>query len=131
MLSLSMNQENERMKGKGGGRQSLKYVDGDVPLCMRRNDDENKSTKKEKSSSSKASEESSSKEEKRKESKNERKDPSSSSTEKKQTIRTTNEEKEVTFVVLQKNLRSLFSSDRIDELMREVEGCTWDASITL
>ena len=28
-------QENEGVKGKGGGRQSLKHIDGDVPMCMK------------------------------------------------------------------------------------------------
>ena len=31
-------QENERVKGKGGGRQNLKHIDGDVPRCMCKND---------------------------------------------------------------------------------------------
>ena len=33
-------QEHERTKGRGGGKQRLKHVDGDVPLCMTKNDDE-------------------------------------------------------------------------------------------
>ena len=45
-----------RMKGKGGGRQRLKHVDGGVPLCMRSKDDEKESKPKEnvRSSSSRA-----------------------------------------------------------------------------
>ena len=31
-------QEDERVKGKGGSRQSLKHIDGDVPMCMRNED---------------------------------------------------------------------------------------------
>ena len=31
-------QEHETMKVKGGGRQRLKHVDGDLPLCMRKNE---------------------------------------------------------------------------------------------
>ena len=33
-------QEDGMMKGKCGGRQRLKHVDGDVPLCMRNKDEE-------------------------------------------------------------------------------------------
>ena len=38
-----IDQEDERTKGKGGGRQRLKHVDGDVPLCMQNNDEERES----------------------------------------------------------------------------------------
>ena len=31
-------QEVERVRGRGGGRQSLKHIDGDVPMCMRNKD---------------------------------------------------------------------------------------------
>ena len=41
----------------------------------------------------------------------------------------TDEEKDVTFVLVQKNVRSLTSSDRIEILIREVEGCKWDAPL--
>ena len=37
------------------------------------------------------------------------------------------QDKEVTFLVRQKNVISLISSDRVEELIREVEGCRWDA----
>ena len=30
--------ENESVRRKGGGRQSLKHIDGDVPMCMRNED---------------------------------------------------------------------------------------------
>ena len=44
-------QEVERVKGKGRSRQSLKHIDGDVPMCTRNKgkDDELKSKKTEKS----------------------------------------------------------------------------------
>ena len=29
---------NTRVRGRGGGRQSLKHIDGDVPMCMRDKD---------------------------------------------------------------------------------------------
>ena len=38
--TLCKDQEDERMKGKGGGRQRFQHVDGDVPLCMRHIDEE-------------------------------------------------------------------------------------------
>ena len=49
-------QEDEWVKGKGGGRQSLKHIDGDVPMCMRNRDEEHglESKQKEKSSSNRA-----------------------------------------------------------------------------
>ena len=40
---LCKDQEDELMKGNGGGRQRLKHVDGDVPLCVRNKDKEEKS----------------------------------------------------------------------------------------
>ena len=102
--TLCKNQEDERMKGKGGGRQRLKHVDGDVPLCMRSKDEgrESKPKQMEKCSSSNASGEGSRKKEIRKGAENGSKNPCSSSTEKKKTMRETLEEKDVTFVVLQK-----------------------------
>ena len=43
-------QEDEWVKGKSGGKQSLKHIDGDVPMCTRNEgkDDELKSKKTEK-----------------------------------------------------------------------------------
>ena len=35
--------------------------------------------------------------------------------------------KEVTFIILQKNMRSMHSSDKIEELVTELEGYRWDA----
>ena len=106
--TLCRNQENEQKKGKDGGRQRFRYINGDVPHCIRSNDDANTSTKKEKgSSSNNANEGSGSKEEKRKEATHGSKDPSSSSIGKKKTLREADEEIDITFVVLQKNVRSL------------------------
>ena len=92
---VSIGEERDHMEGKGGGRQRLRYIDGDVPRCMRHNDDKSKSTaaqphisEKEKGSSNeeeeKENEEGGSKEVKRTEAKKkESKDPSSNSTGKK------------------------------------------------
>ena len=35
--------------------------------------------------------------------------------------------KEVTFIILQKNMRSMHSSEKIEELETELEGYRWDA----
>ena len=40
---VSIGEERDHMEGKGGGRQRLRYIDGDVPRCMRHNDDKSKS----------------------------------------------------------------------------------------
>ena len=37
------------------------------------------------------------------------------------------EPKDVTFIVLQKNTRSMNSRVRIDKMFSEVQGCKWDA----
>ena len=34
--------------------------------------------------------------------------------------------KDITFIVLQKNMRSMHSSERIEEMICELEGCRWD-----
>ena len=33
--TLFTDQQEKQINGKGGGRQGLRYIDGDVPLCMR------------------------------------------------------------------------------------------------
>ena len=40
---------------------------------------------------------------------------------------TTQKNKEVTFFILQKNMRSMHSSEKIEELVSELEGYRWDA----
>ena len=45
----------------------------------------------------------------------------------KKSQRETDDEKDVTFVAPKKNARSLNSSDRTEELIREAEDCKWDA----
>ena len=39
----------------------------------------------------------------------------------------TQKNKEVTFIILQKNMRSMHSSEKIEELVTELEGYRWDA----
>ena len=40
MTKTHNEQEGERVKERGGGRQSLKHVDGDVPVCMCNKDED-------------------------------------------------------------------------------------------
>ena len=110
---MSTEHERPSTEGKGGGKQKLRKTDVDVPLCIRRSDDQNNLAEKEKGNSKEAAVkedyERSNKEEKRK-----------SSIE-------TEEEQESTFVVLQMNMRSLKSSESVEESKRDFEGCKWDA----
>ena len=39
----------------------------------------------------------------------------------------TEKNKEVTFIILQKNMRSMHSSEKIEELVTELEGYRWDS----
>ena len=52
---------------------------------------------------------------------------SSSSTEKENMVCEITEERDVTFIVIQKKVMSLNSSDRFNQLIRDAEGCKWDA----
>ena len=49
-------QQEKQTKGKGGGRQGLIFIDGDVPLCMRSREATTDEPKKVKSSSKEANE---------------------------------------------------------------------------
>ena len=40
---------------------------------------------------------------------------------------TTQKNKEVTFIILQKNMRSMHSNEKIEEIVNELEGYRWDA----
>ena len=125
--------ETKRMEdliGKGGGgRLKHRTVDGDVPLCLRKNQRD-------------SNDDSSSKRKMREEKE------SGSSTQSKtkhcvmnkmasggeafcpRSIETKDGHpgnKEVTFIILQKNMRSMHSSENIEELVTELEGCRWDA----
>ena len=154
--ALNAEREEDRRCGQEGGRRTLKFAHGDVPLCVRRrrnndlvqqhdplrnrdDDDEDSSIapqtqpiQKEKGNSTDA-------QTKQiwkswgggsKEAKNEigSKDLKRQQHElKKQKQRIAENDKGITFVVIQKNVRSQKSSDRIEEIVREVEGCKWDA----
>ena len=63
----------------------------------------------------------------KKEAESESKGTSGSSNETNKTTSDTQGEKDIIVIVLQKNVRSLDSSERFEELTHEVEGCRWDA----
>ena len=119
----------EDMRSKGGGRFKHCTIDGDVPLCLRRKLKDNK--------------ESSSSESKRYEGKGSR---SGNQSKMKNCVMNSvasgskelqshcsegkdmhSKNKEVTFIILQKNMRSMHSSEKIEELVTELEGYRWDA----
>ena len=93
-----------------------------VPLCMRRKDEEHVATLKEneKSSSSREKCDGGSKK-KTKHVESESKDTSSSSTKVNKTTSESTSETDIIF------MRSLNSSERLEDLTQEVEGCKWDA----
>ena len=123
--------EIERTRGEGGGRHRYRHVEGDVPLCMRKKVDENeaKSKENEKSRSSREKCDGGSKKTTQTTVENESKGTRSSSTKANKTTSESKSEKDITFIILQKNKRSLNSSERFEELTQEVEGCRWDATI--
>ena len=119
----------EDMRSKGGGRLKHCNVDGDVPLCLRRNLKDNKESS---SSESKRYEgEGSRSGNQRKMKKCVMKSVASGSKElhshytERKDMHSKN--KEVTFIILQKNMRSMHSSEKIEELVTELEGYRWDA----
>ena len=119
----------EDLRGKGGGRLKHPTIDGDVPLCLRKNEKD-------------SNDDSSSKGKKREE----KESGSSTLSKTKHCVihkmasgsknmcpRSTKEKdnhsknKEVTFIILQKNMRSVHSSEKIEELVSELDGYRWDA----
>ena len=107
--------KNEDLKGRGGGRPKHHNVDGDMPLCLRKTERKSKdgSSSKEKNKDDKSKMMSGSK------------DLCGDSTRKRNDEKAIN--KEVTFIVLQRNMRSMHSSERIEEMICELEGYQWDA----
>ena len=119
----------EDLREKGGGRLKHRTIDGDVPLCLRKNE---KDSNDDSSSKGKTREEKESGSRTLSKTKHcvmnkmasGSKDMCPRSTEKRDDD-TKNEE--VTFIVLQKNMRSMHSSEKIVEMVSELEGCRWDA----
>ena len=107
--------KNESLKGRGGGRLEYNNVDGDMPLCLGKTERKSKG-----GSSSNESE---------KDNKSRmmsgRKDLCGVTARKRNNEKSTNND--VTFIVPQNNLRSMHSSERIEELVCEFEGYRWDA----
>ena len=109
--------KNEDLKGKGGGRLKHYNVDGDVPLCLRKTEKESNDDS---SSKGKAAR---------------RKGMRKNGERKQRYVSTFNWKKrwrhtvnkEVTFIRLQKNMRSMHSSEGIEGMVCELEGYRWDA----
>ena len=97
----------DNTKGKGGGRLKHYTVDGDVPLCLRKIDEEskdgsssNKKNRKEKSVSESSTSKTSG-----------CKDLCGDTTEKKNNTHARTKSKDITFIVLHKNMRSMHLSE--------------------
>ena len=119
----------EDLRGKGGGRLKHCTVDGDVPLCLRKNqkDSNDDSSSKRKTREEKESGSSTLGKTKhcfKNKMASGSKDICSRSIEEKDKHP---KNKEVTFIILQKNMRSMHSSEKIEELVTELEGYRWDA----
>ena len=112
--SIDDHKKNEGLKG-GGGRLKYYNVDGDMPLCLRKNERRSKvgssSNENEKDDQSKMMSGS--------------KDLRGDSTRIRNDEKTINNA--VTFIVLQKKMRSMHSSERIEEMIYELHGYRWDA----
>ena len=119
----------EYMRSKGGGRLKHCIVDGDVPLCLRRNLRDSKEAsssviKRYEEKESRSSTQSKMKHCVMNKTASGSKDTCPRSTEEKDKHP---KNKEVTFIILQKNMRSMHSSEKIEELVTELEGYRWDA----
>ena len=127
MIMMTKQKEMEDMRGKGGGRLKHRTVDGDVPLCLRRNlRDSNESS----SSVRKRYEEKESGNSNQSKTKHCVMNKTASGSED-MCPRSTEEKgehpknKEVTFIILQKNMRSMHSSEKIEESVTELKGYKW------
>ena len=113
---------NEDLKGKEGGRLKLCNVDGDVPKCLRSFDEENKDSRQQQRFRTAGRTTA--------EAKNQAVAKICAATlQKKSEIVTRTKGKDTTFIEQQKNMRSLHSSERIEEMVCEceLEGYRWDA----
>ena len=119
----------EDLRGKVGGRLTHRTVDGDVPLCLRKNqrdsnDDSSRNRKTREEKESGSSTQSKTKHCVMNKMASGSEDMCPRSTEEKDEHP---KNKEVTFIILQKNMRSMHSSEKIEELVTELEGYRWDA----
>ena len=120
----------EDLRGKGGGRLKHRTIDGDVPLCLRKNvkdsnDDSSSKGKKREEKERGSSTQSKTKHCVMNKTASGSQDICPRSIEEKMT---TQKNKEVTFIILQKNMRSMHSSEKIEELVSELEGYRWEQS---
>ena len=120
----------EDMRSKGGGRLKHSTVDGDVPMCLRRKLEDIKDPSSSKSKKNEGKESGSGIREKMKNCVTN--NMASGSKELQLQCKTTGKDmqsknREVTFIILQKNMRSMHSSEKIEELVTELEGYRWDA----
>ena len=115
--------DNENARGKGGGRQRLRHVHGDVPLSMRSKGEEDKNS----SSEKKLKGGSSSKKDNKIKATCGSRDLCGSRTIKENKERVKTDEKRHYFHRASKNTRSMNSIDRIEQMMRELAGYRWDA----
>ena len=121
--------KSEYLKGKGGGRLKHRTIDGDVPLCLRKtekesNDDSSSKGKKREENESGSSTLSKTKHRDMNKMASGSKDMFICSTGKRNDD---TKNKEVTFIILQKNMRSMHSSEKIEEMVSELEGYRWEA----
>ena len=108
----------EELRGKGGGRLKHRTVDGDVPLCLRKNqrdsnDDSSSERKTREEKESGSSTQSKTKHCVMNKMASGSEDMCPRSIEEKDEH---TKNKEVTFTILQKNMRSMHSSEKIEEL---------------
>ena len=126
------NDETKRMedlRGKGGRRLKHRTVDGDVPLCLRKNQTDSNDVSSSKRKTREEKESGSSILGKTKHCFMNKMASGSEGT-CPRSIDNKDEHpknKEVTFIILQKNVRSMHSSEKIEELVTELEGYRWDA----
>ena len=120
----------EDLSGKGGGRLKHRTIDGDVQLFLRKTEKE-------------SNDDSSSKEKKREEN-----DSGSSTLSKTDMNKMASgskdmftglsgkrdddtKNKEVTLIILRKNMRSMHSSEKVEKMVSELEGYRWDAILLI
>ena len=121
------------LKGKGGGRLKHYNVDGEVPPCLRKREEKSKygSSSNEKNSKEKNESGSSTLNRMKDGSKSKMtsgsKDLCGDTTEKKNNENGKTKSKDIAIIVLQKNMRSMHSSETIEEMVCELDGYRWDA----
>ena len=119
----------EDMRGKGGGRLKHRTVDGDVPLCLRRNlrdskEDSSSNRKRYEEKDSRSSTQSKTKHCVMNKMASGSKDMCPRSTEEKDDH---SKKQRSDIHYSSKNMRSMHSSEKIEELVTELEGYRWDA----